>query len=270
MFADHPHYKVEFENSANPRLFYMVSCIARTGSTLLCDALINTGLAGAPMEFFNPGYMHDYFQMWNVQDRQDYYAKLFHKKTSPNGIWGFKANYLQLRTFQPGEIKSSFPNLRYIFLSRKDKLAQAISELKAEQTQQWHTGVQHLLPQYKLKELQYNFKKIKDIIAYFEFEEKQWETYFLDNQIMPLRITYEDLVASYDETIKKVLRFLEVNLPESFVVQAPKQFKKLADSVSQEWTERYNSENNFMEGVKAPANYDVRLKRLSWGVLKVS
>lgn len=244
MFANHPHYKVEFNHSVNPKTLFMISCIARTGSTLLCDALINTGLAGAPMEFFNQGYMRDYYEMWGVNNTRDYLLKLFHKKTTANGIWGFKANYIQMSAFPSGVIQSLFPGLRYIYLSREDKLAQAISELKAEQTQQWHTGVQHTFPGYKPQELKYDYKHLKAIIEYFESEEKRWEIYFIENQIKPLRITYEELISCYDETIKKVLNFLGVNLPANFVIPQTTRFKKLADAVSLEWTARYkkNSE----------------------------
>jgi LPS sulfotransferase NodH len=35
-----------------PRLCYVICAVQRSGSSLLCDALKNTGLAGFPEEYF--------------------------------------------------------------------------------------------------------------------------------------------------------------------------------------------------------------------------
>ena len=60
------HHKIdhEFKGSPPPFLSFVVCSIPRSGSSLLCELLTNTGLAGAPTEFFDPLQMKLFQQAW--------------------------------------------------------------------------------------------------------------------------------------------------------------------------------------------------------------
>jgi trehalose 2-sulfotransferase len=157
---------------------YLVCATQRSGSTLLCELLRATGVAGVPDEYFErlrptglARQPRQYFENPSVQDiaerlpptvpghpeRPAEFASWFHyvlqRGTTLNGVFGAKMmwNYLddfKLRLAElPGledltfneRLEAVFPRLRIIFMRRRDKVAQAVSLWKAIQTQEWRT-----------------------------------------------------------------------------------------------------------------------------------
>src|SRR5204862_259626 len=55
------HHKFDhvYEGSPPPRVCFMVCAMPRSGSSLLCDVLAATEMAGAPTEFFAPNQMDE-------------------------------------------------------------------------------------------------------------------------------------------------------------------------------------------------------------------
>ena len=58
--------------------------------------------------------------------------------------------------------------------------------------------------------------------------------------VIPLTITYEDLVQDHAGTIRAILQFLGV--PEGSVEIKLPHFERLADEVSEEWVQRFRQE----------------------------
>ena len=134
------HHKVdhEYPDGAPTRVSYMVCSVPRSGSSLLCELLCNTEVAGAPTEFFDPELMRRFRERWGATSFDDYIAKLLSKKTSPNGVFGIKVHWRQLHDLlgssDPAQL---FPGLRYVHIRREDVLRQAVSWVRALQTNQW-------------------------------------------------------------------------------------------------------------------------------------
>jgi trehalose 2-sulfotransferase len=157
---------------------YLVCSTQRSGSTLLCELLRATDVAGAPDEYFErlrdtglPRQPRQYFEDPSVQDIAErltptapghpeqpgefehWFRYVLQRGTTLNGVFGAKMmwNYLdefKLRMAElPGlshlsfneQLKAVFPGLQVIFMRRRDKVAQAVSLWKAIQTQQWRT-----------------------------------------------------------------------------------------------------------------------------------
>jgi trehalose 2-sulfotransferase len=157
---------------------YLVCATQRSGSTLLCELLRATDVAGVPDEYFErlsaTGQVRQprqYFGDPSVQDiaerlapsvagRPDqpgefelWFRYVLQRGTTPNGVFGAKMmwNYIdefKLRMAElPGlgglsfneRLDAVFPRLKIIFIRRRDKVAQAVSLWKAIQTQQWRT-----------------------------------------------------------------------------------------------------------------------------------
>jgi trehalose 2-sulfotransferase len=157
---------------------YMVCATQRSGSTLLCELLRATDVAGAPDEYFEglretglPRQPRQYFEDPSVQDIAErltptvpghpeqpgefepWFRYVLHRGSTLNGVFGAKMmwNYLddfKLRMAElPGlgdlsfneRLEAVFPRLKIIFMRRRDKVAQAVSLWKAIQTQQWRT-----------------------------------------------------------------------------------------------------------------------------------
>jgi LPS sulfotransferase NodH len=157
---------------------YLVCATQRSGSTLLCELLRATDVAGVPDEYFErlrdtglARQPRQYFEDPSVQDIAErlaptvpgnpeqpgefehWFRYVLQRGTTLNGVFGAKMmwNYLdefKLRMAElPGlsnlsfneSLDAVFPGLKIIFMRRRDKVAQAVSLWKAIQTQQWRT-----------------------------------------------------------------------------------------------------------------------------------
>ena len=66
------------------------------------------------------------------------------------------------------------------------------------------------------------------------------QEFFTEGNITPLTIVYEDFVQQYDQTIRNILDYLE--LDSQSVTIAPPALAKTADAVSEEWVQRFREE----------------------------
>lgn len=70
--------------------------------------------------------------------------------------------------------------------------------------------------------------------------EAEWEAWFSNEQIKPLRVTYNELSAAPYATLMRVLQMLGLEHEPRAEVTPP--VAKLADATNQEWAERFRSE----------------------------
>jgi trehalose 2-sulfotransferase len=135
-----------------PHTSYVICAVQRRGSFLLCEALTNTGLAGNPQEYFlNNGesWENGWWARQNeVTSRSDYLRLVLERGTTPNGVFGTKImwnyfsdmikNLKELPEYMEMEVPqimaTLFPNIHYIWITRRDKVRQAVSWAKAGQT----------------------------------------------------------------------------------------------------------------------------------------
>jgi trehalose 2-sulfotransferase len=157
---------------------YLVCATQRSGSTLLCELLRATNVAGVPDEYFErlkkmglPRQPREYFQDPSVKDIADclpatipgrsekpgdfeqWFRYVLQRGTTPNGVFGAKMMWNYLDDFKqrmaelPGlgdlsfneMLDDVFPRLKIVFIRRRDKVEQAVSLWRAVQTQQWRT-----------------------------------------------------------------------------------------------------------------------------------
>ncbi|MFL5660490.1 MAG: Stf0 family sulfotransferase [Ktedonobacteraceae bacterium] len=266
-----------------PHTSYLICATPRCGSTLLCEALINTGLAGHPREYFEhlkqtgqPRRPQEYFpagsaiasQLGDYSRLDDeamlaecyqgstytiYLAQVIEKGTTPNGIFGAKVMWGYLDDFishlreipgyqelaAPDLLSTIFPNLCYIWATRRDKVRQAVSLWKAIQTWTWkqeETDGSHLVAQ----ELRFNFAAIDHLVRQIEVHEAEWQKYFATQDIQPFTVVYEELTETYEQTALDILHYLHIPLPEQLTFNE-RRLKQQSDALSEEWVQRYNS-----------------------------
>lgn len=116
----------------------LILCTPRCGSTLFCEALNSCGLLGVAEEWFN----YDYFAAWmtvmgrNVFDLSEYTNWLYDKTCRDTGTWVVKWHVGQLvamnQDFSLGMESMDFHHV--VYLCRRDKIAQAVSLVKAVTT----------------------------------------------------------------------------------------------------------------------------------------
>lgn len=157
---------------------YLVCATQRSGTTLLCELLRATEVAGVPDEYFETlretglaRQPRQYFEDPSVQDIAErlaptvpgrpeqtgefeaWFRYVLQRGTTGNGVFGAKMmwNYFDEFKLRMGELPglgdlsfnarldAVFPRLKVIFIRRRDKVPQAVSLWKAIQTQQWRT-----------------------------------------------------------------------------------------------------------------------------------
>ena len=82
-----------------PSRGYLLCCIERTGSNLVTRALSGTGLAGRPLEYFNPVEQDKPWirEILGDSSLADGLPKILSAATTPNGVFGAKLHWNHLR-----------------------------------------------------------------------------------------------------------------------------------------------------------------------------
>ncbi len=138
-----------------PVLSYTIWFSQRTGSTLLCKGLESTGVAGKPNEWLHEHESYNLYKKYGVVNPILLQQELWKKGLTENGVFGLKLSACEphngemLKTFKqfPGCKKefnrpqiweNAFPNHKYIWMTRRNKIRLAVSWWKAIKTNEWH------------------------------------------------------------------------------------------------------------------------------------
>jgi LPS sulfotransferase NodH len=265
----------------NPTLSYLVCATPRSGSTLLCHLLDQTGIAGRPEEYFEalrhsglPRRPHEYFErerhaniierlafrempdgempepnpLWQPDTYDRYLEWALEQGTTPNGVfgaklmWGYLGDFAELLRgidgFQrrpiPELLDRAFPRLRYVQITRRDKVRQAVSLWKAVQTQAWRAAGDGRRAQ---TEPEFSFRAINYLVRLLTAHDASWDAYFLGLGHQPLKVTYEELAEAHEPVVRRVLEHLGVDAPSDLHLDAPR-LSVQADATSERWVER--------------------------------
>jgi len=241
-----------------PRLSYFICATPRSGSWLLAAGLEDTRVAGHPNEWFNEKEEKVRCDLWGIPypttTYEQYLEKVMEAGAAGTDIFGvkclsqsFRDLMVKLRTISEyrdlpsGKLISTvFPNTRYIWLSRRDRVRQAISYCRAIQTHVWfdiegdpQPSGNHPLPIYDPAEISRCESILKD-------QEAVWQDYFQESGLLPFRLYYEDLAANYENTVIEVLRYIGIEDANSITINPPR-FKKQADAITEDWVRRYQA-----------------------------
>ncbi|MEL6672670.1 MAG: Stf0 family sulfotransferase [Bacteroidota bacterium] len=230
----------------------------RTGSTLLCKGLEQTGIAGVPGEYFNISQGDTFKDHYQISDFEELKTKLWSLGSSPNGVFAIKqprhhsdyqrwlAEFRQLKGLpadapEAGLMDELFPNSVHIFLSRRNKVRQAVSWWKAIQDNQWHlTQRDERAQEADFYADKYNYDALTHLWKESQLIEANIDQYFQQNQIKPLTIMYEDMIRDYEATIYRVLDF--AGLDRSGIEIAPMYYRQSANELNETWVQRFRQE----------------------------
>lgn len=235
-----------------PKLAYFICTSPRTGSSLLASSLASTGCAGRPDESFALSFRDevDRSRELGVRDYREYPARVIEDCTTDNGVFGTKIHAMQTMAFSmrisdmKGQSIRSFraavetisPNVRYVLLKREAEVRQAISLYRAIMSGQWHAAAANDGAGDAVQGVEFDQVGIKKCLMLVEACDNYWEQYFVTHEISPHRVSYEELSADYESTIRSILSFLGIDYEGE--LQGPSH-RRLADQRSAEWEEKY-------------------------------
>jgi len=244
-----------------PTTSYSIWFSNRNGSTLLCEALASTGIAGQPGEFFNlmPGE-DSLCAKYGAENFEALKTKIWAAGTSQNGMLGIKIGrhnahmdriFNEILAFQrsengiPNDRKAIwaaiFPNCQHIFLTRRNKVRQAVSWWKAIKDNAWHLKVgQNHENEHSFYEENYDFDALSHLLKETVLRECAIQAYFSENNISPLTVVYEDFVQNYEATIYRILEFLGINT--TGVKIGTKALTRTATAQSEAWVQRFRKD----------------------------
>jgi len=258
---------------ATPAPSYVICATPRTGSTLLCDLLAGAGVAGQPDSFYRKQSIGDFISLWGLDLAPPYEGEAFERTylaaalrdglagTDQFGIrimWPslpeidarFTSLFPEART-TPERLAAAFGAPVYIRLSRKDKLAQAISRVRAEQTGLWHRHAdgserERVAPE---RAPEYDAKAVAAGIAEAEMYERNWTDWLEAHDITPVTLFYEDLADRPHATLAALLAALGHD--PSLAKRAEVKTARLTDAINRDWAERFRRETGYTSEQKA-------------------
>lgn len=244
---------------ANPT--YWLCTTPRSGSSALGDALSDTGVAGKPTEYFNRRFWPGLFARFGLEGRAgdaaavpDYLAALARDTATPNGVFGVKAMldedmaplFAGLRTSSGNAdlteaelVRAAFPNLRFVYLTRRNKVRQAVSFWRAQQSGVWGRYSGERAPEGG--EAAFDFGALARLVQEMSLREARWQALFDALGVAPYTVVYEDYVRAPEAAVRGILTFLDLTPPPGWSLPELT-MERLADETSEAWVARYRAE----------------------------
>ena len=211
-----------------PDRSYFICATPRCGSWFLSGLLASTGVAGRPHEWFWRDTRASLERAWGVAG-DEYVQLVLAAGTTPNGVFGAKVMWASLPDLAP------FPRPSFVWLRRRDRLAQAVSFAKAVQTGHWH----HWDPEPR-EVPSYRFDVVDTLLREVEELDRQWEGWFEREGLEPLELGYEQLVGDPVAATLRVLGFLSLELPPGVSIR-PLTLGQ-SGGASEDWAARYRED----------------------------
>lgn len=205
---------------------YIICSTARSGSNLLCEGLCNTRVAGYPNESL---------RTLVLKAKSDW--DTHHLVNTVRGVYSTKTMWQTWDEFMNGlqalgiPLKDILIDAKFIWTRRRDKLAQAISFMKANQTNSWLSLEPCKQdPVYKPEQIAFRLRQIF-------FCEEKWEEWFSLMGVSPKIVWYEEMVSAYEQTALDVLDYLSIKRPES--INWVRRLEKQGNAQSEEWKRQF-------------------------------
>ncbi|MFT3662426.1 MAG: Stf0 family sulfotransferase [Gordonia sp. (in: high G+C Gram-positive bacteria)] len=247
---------------------YLVCASQRSGSTLLVKSLRATGLAGDPKEFFQyhpetslSPQPADWFAgvtdesvlrllapgtvgTPSTETSEQWRARIRREGTGPNGVWGGKLMWNQTPLLLDraagladrsgsdllSAIHDTVGEVRFVKVTRRDVVDQAVSFWRAVQTRVWEGPT---APELDAR-AQYHPDGIAHLVQILRDQETGWRSFFASTGITPIEVDFTELATDTERVLSHVLDRLDIP------AEAPEPaLKKQGDLRSSEWAERY-------------------------------
>jgi len=183
-----------------PRTLLLILSTPRSGSTLACDLLHQAGVCTAH-EYFQPYQIRPaMIHRWGLTEEDDagYCAALARYRTSPNGVLGINLHLHHLKYFERAGhcLPDTIRTVRYMWVSRRDKVAQAVSYEIARQTGQWSSAFT------KTRDAEYDYERILGRLRFLQAADRSIRRYLWRRGQFMRPLLYEDIASDHDLVLK--------------------------------------------------------------------
>jgi hypothetical protein len=131
----------------------------------------------------------------------------------------------------------AFPGHKYILLNRGDKLRQAISLARAQQTRVWHTTHDS---EPRVEAPKFDIQTLDRLLIHLNTSTQRWYRYFEECGVKPHVVTYEDLAANPSGVIKAILDHLGYQEANVEHIAGQSRLKRQSDEITDSWISEYH------------------------------
>jgi LPS sulfotransferase NodH len=151
-------------------------------------------------------------------------------------------------------LRALFGEPVFVWVSREDKVRQAVSMWRALQSRHWR-GEQADVERDDERDrtsgnAMYSYDGIDHLVRRFEQDDRGWRDWFETNSLSPLHVSYERLSADRAATVREVLAAIGVSPPAGW--SAPEPIRRQSDATSAQWVAAYRRERA-ARGLTAPS-----------------
>lgn len=187
---------------------------------------------------------------WSRDDYARHLDASITQGTTENGIfaaklmWNYFNDFLELMRGIPrfagmgdGSLLSgAFPALQYVFVSRNDKVRQAVSLWRALQTSVWrHQEGDPTAPERRPV---YSFDAIDHLLNQLRRNEDAWRGFFFRTGQRPLQLFYEDIAGDLWTSVRRVLDEVRIEAPAGLGADR-EPLSRQSDELSESWVQNY-------------------------------
>lgn len=265
---------------------YLVCATPRSGSTLLCQGLKATGVAGRPEEYFEavaatgrPPRPEDYLDglddasahallgsaeppepppyssLAGVGGYGEHLRRVREWGTTANGVFGAKLMWDHIGRLQTlvGDrperelLDELFERPRFVWVRRGDVVRQAVSLWRAMQTQSWRDDTAD--GSAAGVQPRYCFRAVRHLAARLTAHDARWAELLAGAPV--LEVAYEDLTSDLPRAIGRTLDHLGVPVPDGVTAEPPA-MRRQADALSEAWVAAYRRDAADAEPVSTP------------------
>lgn len=213
-----------------------------------------------------------YSSLAGLRDYRQHLERTFAAGTTANGVFGAKLMFNQLAELETlagtleeyaglrgtALLEALFTRPRYIWVSRRDKVRQAVSMWRALQSRRWRARPGE--GREPAAEPVYRFDGIDHLVQRFTAEDRGWAELFGAHAITPLRIVYEDdLQAGGERAVAAALAHIGVTAPAGR--HTPEPTAPQADDRSEAWVAAYHRDRAQRERAAGGASSGTSARR---------
>jgi len=241
--------------SALNRKTLLICSIPRSGTSLFCSYLTQTGLASQPGEWLGKSNELAWKRREGLSPEMpvvDYLRALQEQKRSENGVFSLKVMWFHLIPFLK-RVRDENPHwaacpdrelfetilgpCHFIHIVRADTVAFGVSLYLARLTHRWRSFGS--LESYIHPPVAYAHQPIRQLID--SNCQSRWPRFFQKNRIAPLELTFEEITRGEpDALVRKVFSYAEITAPQKpFAFRGKMTTGKTGGSLTSKWKARF-------------------------------